>query len=1337
MIVFGAVLTGTAQIQAVVVENGNRGLAAAVRDVNGIVIPFGLAAGSDINVPGHNNYKENEIIVKFKKPVSDILGQQLAGKSSLKNLRLTKSISNLNSKHRVKSIEPVFKDFNAGREKMKNLLKKSPQELSRDEKRILRRQQRAPKNAKVPELDRIYKVKVEEGQSAEQAVADYRNDPAVEYAELNYKISVCLTPNDSDYPKQWSLNNTGQMYPESRNYRHPPGTPGCDVNAIKAWNLSTGSSEIVVAVIDTGVDYNHMDLQGNMWTDANGNYGYDFVNDDNSPMDDYGHGTHCAGIIAARTNNSLDIAGISWDTKIMAVKFLDFSGSGWLSDGAEAIKYAVNNGAEVLSNSWEFGTQPEEGPNTIREAIQYAVSNGAIVVAAAGNENISTPSYPAAYENVISVAATDSNDDRASFSNYGSWVDIAAPGVDILSLHAAGTDMYANGKHFYPYSDPNATMYIASGTSMACPHVSGACALLLSINPYLSCDDVNSILRNTSDVLKDQSTCASGRLDIYKAVLNVSSSKGNINMDRFSYSCDADIGIYLRDLDLAGNNSYSVNLTASGGDSEIVTLYAVSPGIGIFTGSTAASFGDPCEYDGKLQVTDGQIITVTYYDTDDGTGNPAEPNDTANADCAYPIISNISFAEKLIGPEQVISFQTSEPTTARIIRGIDCGETNMVYEDLTIQSNHVIRFGGMEPLTKYYFKIEVNDLAGNTTVDSKNGNCYRFVTDAGPRSINVPRDYNTIQKAIDAAWDGSTIWLADGTYIGIGNRDVDFKGKAITIRSINGPNNCIINCQRASRAFIFNNYESATSVLQGLTVMDGNSDVGGAVAILYSSPRIEGCVFRANSAINGGAILCINGNIEINNCTFTDNRGDEYGSGGAIIVSGGQITITHCIFSANTAAGYGGAIFAYAIDQRIDNCTFIGNICTVGGGAIHQTDGFLTATNCAVLNNSTNAFGGGFRFSSYSSGLNISIFNCTFSGNKADFGGGGIYNHNSYLEVSNSILWGNGANGQSDEIYPEEAHFSYCDINGCGGSGAGWNALVGFDDGNNIDKDPLFTDANLHISRNSPCIDAGNPNGNYNGQTDIDGEARDIGQCVDIGADEFNMPEPNGHWWKFDETSGTTAYDSVGTNNGTFNGNNSRWVTGHIGGAVDFNGVSDYFSVSGLDGAYNDCDRFTVAGWFKTSQSTGIQTIVGNWSQHKISQTQAAYSGWQVCVENKKVAAKFAHTTPGSFILTGTSDVNDGQWHHFALVHPIYQPPNSRSAVLYVDGQQEATLRICFWINSNTKFRIGDGSYVVPGKKPGPVTLKGGPFNGAIDDVMIFNRALTADEIGQLYEVGR
>ncbi|MHC4758179.1 MAG: S8 family serine peptidase [Planctomycetota bacterium] len=358
------------------------------------------------------NYVPNEIILKFRKTLADKIDEKLSQGRPVQDITLSDSLEKLNNKYRLKSAKPLFKNFKIRRQRQKTLLKKNRALLTKREKRVLRRLKRAPKNSRIPDLDRIYKIQVEleSGQSLQEVVAAYNNDPDVEYAELNYIVSIDTTPNDPLYSNQWSLDK---------------------IDAPEAWDINTGSSDIVVTVVDTGVDYNHRDLDDNMWSDGNGYYGYDFINNDNDPMDDHGHGTHCAGIIAAEGNHGLDITGVCWDAKIMALKFLGANGTGSIADAAEAFYYAVDNGAEVISNSWSGGDYME----AMQQSIDYAHSQGVIMVAAAGNNNANNPDcYPANYNNMISVAATDSDDQKASFSNYGDWVDIAAPGVDILSL---------------------------------------------------------------------------------------------------------------------------------------------------------------------------------------------------------------------------------------------------------------------------------------------------------------------------------------------------------------------------------------------------------------------------------------------------------------------------------------------------------------------------------------------------------------------------------------------------------------------------------------------------------------------------------------------------------------------------------------------------------------------------------------------------------------------------------------------------------------------------------------------------------------------------------------
>lgn len=270
-------------------------------------------------------------------------------------------------------------------------------------------------------------VSLPESMEVDTAIAYYENQPGVKYAQPDYLYNYDTVPNDPSYSQQWGLKNTGQTTP----YFPSGGTVGADINAEDAWDVTTGSDAIVIAVLDTGVDYLHEDLVANMWDDGSGHCGYDFFNDDDDPMDDVGHGTHCAGIISAKGSNGIGVTGVCWDARIMALKIGDIDGCP-SSCQLAGIDYAVAHGADVLSCSW--------GGPSYDTALKAAIENsGLLVVCAAGNDgedNDAVPHYPSSYDspNIISVAASSPDDTLSSFSNYGATsVDIAAPGYDIYS----------------------------------------------------------------------------------------------------------------------------------------------------------------------------------------------------------------------------------------------------------------------------------------------------------------------------------------------------------------------------------------------------------------------------------------------------------------------------------------------------------------------------------------------------------------------------------------------------------------------------------------------------------------------------------------------------------------------------------------------------------------------------------------------------------------------------------------------------------------------------------------------------------------------------------------
>lgn len=318
------------------------------------------------------------------------------------------------------------------------------------------------------------------GASLEAALRLLQRDPGVRIAEPDYPRYASTIPNDLRFPQLWGLQNTGQAN----------GVPDADIDAPEAWDVTSGSSRVIVAVIDTGVDYTHPDLRDNILRDPAGNVvGWDFANQDANPMDDNSHGTHVAGTIGAVGNNGVGVIGVCPTVRIMPVKFLGADGSGSTANAVLAIDFAVEHGARILNCSWGGGGVSD----LLLEAIQRAKKAGVLVVAAAGNEgrnNDENPSYPANYnqfsDNVLSIAATDSRDALAGFSNYGrDTVDLCAPGVGIMST------LPRNGYGSY------------SGTSMATPHVSGAAALLLSRYPDLSLDALRYRLLFNADALPE------------------------------------------------------------------------------------------------------------------------------------------------------------------------------------------------------------------------------------------------------------------------------------------------------------------------------------------------------------------------------------------------------------------------------------------------------------------------------------------------------------------------------------------------------------------------------------------------------------------------------------------------------------------------------------------------------------------------------------------------------------------------------------------------------------------------------------------------------------------
>jgi subtilisin family serine protease len=432
---------------------------------NGKARPAHRAAGSSFDIED-GEYKKGEVLVKFRDGVGPDMVSRIKGRSGLKTLRR-------------------YSRFG------------------------------------------VHRLGIERaGMSVEEAVKALRKSPEVLYAEPNYRLTAAALPDDTSFSALWGLDNTGQT----------GGTADADIDAPEAWDITTGSPGIVIGVIDSGVDYTHPDLAANMWVnpgetpddeiDNDGNgytndiHGIDAANGDADPMDDYGHGTHCAGTIGAVGDNGLGVVGVSWNVKIMALKFLDASGSGWTADAVECLNYAVmmkttyGVNLKLTSNSWGGGGFSQ----SLKDAVEATADADMLFVVAAGNDglnNDTAPNYPSNYDlpNIISVAATDHNDALAGFSNYGAEsVDLGAPGVDILSTL------------------PGGSYGLNSGTSMATPHVSGAAALLLAAQPTLTNLQAKEILLANTDPIPALTgkVWTGGRLNVFEAL---TCDSGGISFD--------------------------------------------------------------------------------------------------------------------------------------------------------------------------------------------------------------------------------------------------------------------------------------------------------------------------------------------------------------------------------------------------------------------------------------------------------------------------------------------------------------------------------------------------------------------------------------------------------------------------------------------------------------------------------------------------------------------------------------------------------------------------------------------------------------------------------------
>jgi len=881
-------------------------------------------------------------------------------------------------------------------------------------------------------------VKLPPGLTVEDALKTYNATDEILYAEPDYEIPLLSTfPNDSRFDELWGMHNTGQT----------GGTDDADIDAPEAWDIIHDACDIIVAVIDTGVDYTHPDLAANIWIneaelngesgvddDENGYVddirGWDFYDDDNDPMDYRGHGTHCAGTIGAIGNNSEGVVGVCWNVKLMAVHISHYATEGWVtfaSNAAEGIEYAVENGAKVLSNSWGGPTHVQ----ALKDAIDGADANGVIFVAAVGNDygnnNDSNPVYPCSYDcnNIISVMATDHTDEVAYYSNYGpTSVDIGAPGGETNYSEDEGilSTIPYEGYAFY------------QGTSMAAPHVAGACALVWAARPNFTYLQVKDAIMQSADPLASlDGLCVSGgRLNLYNAV------KYKAPFPDLILEKDDDVG----DSNCVGPGdyiTYTISYDANGTDVNDVNIVDHLPEQVYFSSAPDGGIYDLIFHTvtwelGDLDFDDSGSVTLTVK-----VSKLAEPNSTITNLCEIEDEDNYYYI------------------SAAVDTKVCCWKTDIIY-------------------------VDADRWAGSDT------------------GMSWDNAYLNLQDALKAARDCgcNEIWVAEGTYYT--HTDTDEAYYDIAFELVNGiPVYGGFGGNETSRGS--RNRLTNETILEGDINGDGDSETNYIIKAVdvNEATILDGFTLRkgyyAAIQIDGGSpiikhnkvsenfskgIECIEqSSPDITNCQIQGNIGDIYKAG--IYCEDSDANIACCIIKDN--GGHG--IKCSNSDANITLCLIGGNT----NNGIYGKD--MSDTSAIVMKNNWIYKNGGSGINLYCGEEEIDsvIQNNTIVDNDKY----GVESPSYFEVLTNCIIWGN----DSGSLKYHDHNVKYSCIED------------GYAGGTNISANPLFYNDpndpnNYHLDVNSPCIDAGDLSFTAEtDETDIDGEERVVNGCVDMGADEY------------------------------------------------------------------------------------------------------------------------------------------------------------------------------------------------------------------------------------------
>ncbi len=805
-------------------------------------------------------------------------------------------------------------------------------------------------------------VKLPTGANTLTSQAKFRTTAGVAYAEPDYIGKFAGVPNDTRFGELWGMNNTGQN----------GGTADADIDAPEAWNLTTGGTEVIVSICDSGLDYTHPDLAANVWVnlaeengragvdDDNNGYiddihGYDFASGDAEPDDNVGHGTHVAGTVGAVGNNGKGVAGVNWSVRLMACKIGDVNGI-LISDVIEGIQYSIDMGAKVMNHSWGgYGFS-----QALYDAIVNSQAAGLLFVAAAGNEyndNDTFPAYPASYDidNIISVLATNSLDQKADFSNWGQiTVDIGAPGVDILSTVPGGS---------YEAWD---------GTSMASPHVAGAVALVWSSAPTLTAAEIKQALLSTVDKKSSLNglSATGGRLNLVNALQVVMLDQLPPSPDPMTWEVEP-IAVGTRTIymeattatDRSGGVEYFFDCSVDAFDSGWQTSPIYYRGEYTLNGTYQFSVK---ARDAKSNVgQSSDVITVVMPSTlplpySDSTRWKADPR---------KISQNRIGMEALKGYGEATKVSDQWVSNAIEYRFICTKSTDINYSAAALTRNwstSTVYSPQVSTITapgaQYDFQVQLRQAANPSLATDVTGTD-RTVFMTPPSIVRIVGSamYPTIQKAIDASNHGDVVVIPQGIYR---ETNINFKGLAITVRSENPENPAIvaatiIDCEdiwdnlpphETRRAFYFINSETRHSVLAGITIKNATTIDDPQTRLYYLSAvgdpdqgnRYTGAewIVDGSNAL-GGAILIgvpdpntpIPASPTIRNCVFMNcSASGQYGRNGE---NGHAVQVNtpggHADRGGNGGNAYGGAIYAVQGSAPLIKQTQFQNCQAVGG----------------------------------------------------------------------------------------------------------------------------------------------------------------------------------------------------------------------------------------------------------------------------------------------------------------------------------------------------------------------------------------------------------------------